>query len=60
MGGACGSGDTVQRIERLLRAIDRFQQRHAVLAFPVGVVKKFGESPCSATPSPTTRRCSSA
>jgi YihY family inner membrane protein len=33
----------VQRIERLLRAIDRFQQRHGVLAFPVGVVKKFGD-----------------
>jgi YihY family inner membrane protein len=33
----------VQRIERLLRAIDRFQQRHVVLAFPVGVVKKFGD-----------------
>jgi YihY family inner membrane protein len=43
MGDAWGSGDTVQRIERLLRAIDRFQQRHAVLAFPVGVVKKFGD-----------------
>jgi YihY family inner membrane protein len=36
-------GDTVQRIERLLRAIDRFQQRHGVLAFSVGVVKKFGD-----------------
>jgi YihY family inner membrane protein len=33
----------VQRIERLLRAIDRFQQRHGVLGFPVGVVKKFGD-----------------
>jgi YihY family inner membrane protein len=33
----------VQRIERLLRAIDQFQQRHVVLAFPVGVVKKFGD-----------------
>jgi YihY family inner membrane protein len=36
-------GDTVQRIQRLLRAVDRFQQRHSVLGFPVGVVKKFGD-----------------
>jgi YihY family inner membrane protein len=33
----------VRGIERLLRAVDRFQQRHAVLGFPVGVVKKFGD-----------------
>jgi YihY family inner membrane protein len=33
----------VKRIERLLRAIDRLQQRHGVLAFPIGVVKKFGD-----------------
>jgi YihY family inner membrane protein len=33
----------VQGIERLLRAVDRFQQRHAALGFPVGVVKKFGD-----------------
>jgi YihY family inner membrane protein len=31
------------RAERLLRAADRFQQRHAVLAVPVAVVKKFGD-----------------
>ena len=31
------------RVERLLRAADRFQQRHSVLAVPVGVVKKFGD-----------------
>jgi YihY family inner membrane protein len=30
-------------VERLLRAADRFQQRHAVLAVPVAVVKKFGD-----------------
>lgn len=30
-------------IERLLRSIDRVQQRHTVLAFPFGVVRKFGE-----------------
>ena len=33
----------MQRIERLLRAIDRFQQRHTVLGFPFGVVKKYGD-----------------
>jgi YihY family inner membrane protein len=31
------------RVERLLRAADRFQQRHTLLAMPVGVVKKFGD-----------------
>ena len=30
-------------IERLLRAANRLQQRHSVLGFPVGVVKKFGD-----------------
>ena len=30
----------MKRIERLLGAIDRFQQRHSVLGFPFGVVKK--------------------
>ena len=33
----------MKRIERLLRAIDRFQQRHSVLGFPFGVVKKYGD-----------------
>jgi YihY family inner membrane protein len=33
----------VKRIERLLRAIDRFQQRHSVLGFPFGVLKKYGD-----------------
>jgi YihY family inner membrane protein len=33
----------VKRIERLLRAADRFQQRHGLLGFPVGVVKKYGD-----------------
>jgi YihY family inner membrane protein len=33
----------VKRIERLLRAVDRFQQRHSLLGFPVGVVKKYGD-----------------
>lgn len=28
---------------RLLHAIDRFQQRHRVLAYPIGVWKKFGD-----------------
>ena len=33
----------MKSIERVLRALDRFQQRHGVLGFPVGVVKKFGD-----------------
>jgi YihY family inner membrane protein len=33
----------MKRIELLLRAADRFQQRHGVLGFPIGVVKKFGD-----------------
>jgi YihY family inner membrane protein len=33
----------VKRIERVLRAADRFQQRHGALGFPVAVVKKFGD-----------------
>jgi YihY family inner membrane protein len=39
----CLNGDAVKSIERVLRALDRFQQRHGVLGFPVGVVKKFGD-----------------
>ena len=30
-------------VERILRAADRFQQRHTLLAMPVGVAKKFGD-----------------
>lgn len=33
----------MKRIERLLRTIDGVQQRHSLMAFPVGVVKKFGD-----------------
>lgn len=33
----------MRRIEQALRAVDRFQQRHSVLGFPIGVVKKFGD-----------------
>jgi YihY family inner membrane protein len=33
----------VNPIERLLRAVDRFQQRHSVLGFPFGVLKKYGD-----------------
>jgi YihY family inner membrane protein len=33
----------VNWIGGVLRAVDRFQQRHVVLAFPIGVVKKFGD-----------------
>ena len=37
----------MNRIERVLRAVDRFQQRHSVLGFPIGVVKKFGDDGAS-------------
>ena len=33
----------MNRIEGALRAVDRFQQRHSVVGFPIGVVKKFGD-----------------
>jgi YihY family inner membrane protein len=33
----------VNPIERLLRAADGFQQRHSVLGFPFGVIKKYGD-----------------
>jgi YihY family inner membrane protein len=33
----------VKRIERLLRAVDRLQQRHSVLGVPFAVVKKYGD-----------------
>ncbi len=33
----------MKRIERVLRAVDRFQQRHSALGFPIGLVKKFGD-----------------
>jgi YihY family inner membrane protein len=33
----------MDRLQRLLRALDRYQQRHAWLGFPVAVVKKFGD-----------------
>ncbi len=33
----------MNRAERTVRAIDRFQQRHSWLAFPVAVWKKFGD-----------------
>jgi hypothetical protein len=32
-------------VERLLRAADRFQQRHTFLAMPLGVVKKVRRRP---------------
>jgi YihY family inner membrane protein len=34
---------TAGGVERRLRAADRFQQRHTVLAMPVAVVRKFGD-----------------
>lgn len=33
----------MNRIEQALRAVDRFQQRHGLLGFPIAVVKKFGD-----------------
>ncbi len=30
-------------MKSFLRKLDGFQQRHALLAFPIGVMKKFGE-----------------
>ena len=33
----------MNRIERLLRWVDSFQQRHSVLGFPFGVIKKYGD-----------------
>lgn len=33
----------MRRIKRALLAVDQFQQRHDVLAFPIGVIKKFGD-----------------
>ena len=33
----------MEQLKRLLRAVDDFQQRHRLLAFPMAVVKKYGE-----------------
>jgi YihY family inner membrane protein len=38
-----GPAAVAASVERILRAGDRFQQRHTVIGFPVGVVKKFGD-----------------
>jgi YihY family inner membrane protein len=38
-----GSKDSVNRVERLIRSIDRWQQRHVVSAFTFGVIKKYGD-----------------
>lgn len=37
----------MKRIERVLRTFDRFQQRHSVLGFPIGVFRKFGDDEAS-------------
>src|ERR671931_701458 len=37
------AGAVMRWIERALRALDGFQQRHGVLGFPIGVIKKFGD-----------------
>jgi hypothetical protein len=51
----------MERLQRLARALDGYQQRHRWLALPVAVVKKFGDDQAS-TPRcwPTTgsSRCS--
>jgi YihY family inner membrane protein len=43
--GSLSAGDAgrVSAPERLARRLDRFQQRHTVLAFPVAVLKKYGD-----------------
>ena len=33
----------MSRPERVIRSVDRFQQHHPVLAFPIAVVKKYGD-----------------
>jgi uncharacterized BrkB/YihY/UPF0761 family membrane protein len=33
----------MEQLQRLVQAVDDFQQRHRWLAFPVAVVKKYGE-----------------
>ena len=38
-----GLAAAVAWIERVLRALERFQQGHTVLAFPVAVAKKYGD-----------------
>jgi membrane protein len=38
-----GLGTAVAWIEQVLRALDRFQQGHTVLGFPVAVAKKYGD-----------------
>src|SRR6185312_2444610 len=35
-------------VERVLRVVDRFQQRHTVLGLPFAVVKKFGDDEAGA------------
>ena len=42
-GARRGLGTAVAWIERVLRALDRFQQGHTVLGFPVAVAKKYGD-----------------
>src|SRR5215213_7050981 len=38
-----GTWRTMEQLKRLLGAVDDFQQRHRWLAFPMAVVKKYGE-----------------
>ena len=36
----------MNNLERIVRKIDRLQARHAILAFPVAVAKKYGDDQC--------------
>src|SRR5215211_7838238 len=38
-----GTSRTMEQLKRLLQAVDDVQQRHRWLAFPMAVVKKYGE-----------------
>ena len=38
-----GSTESVNRVEQLIRRVDRWQQRHLVPAFTFGVIKKYGD-----------------
>src|SRR5271165_314743 len=39
----CGERAAMNPIERVLRSVDRWQQRHHVIGFPIAVIKKFGD-----------------
>ncbi len=43
MGPAGYHSDVANPFERAVRAVDRWQQRHRLVAFPIAVIKKFGD-----------------